>query len=251
MRTWEKDGVGKSSKWQRRIMEDFRQGGTQSIGETAALQNYLNGLSTDILQEMYEYDSEVLLEMLVNCFGTKKSFEIYMDIMDNCNIDYEKEFYKAAEALNKANNTIKELNETADKALEDRNIAQEQSRKDSREKEEKALELEDVKKKAQELKEELERLQKYHHEKNQEEVLLRTDIHIRNNSYLGRIEKLENENKELKAEIYDMRKEKKNEGKTVTVHLQGYSRGNCENVLSAVCKGCMDKIPGFINNTRI
>lgn len=82
MAVWEKDGIGTSDKWLRRVIEDFRSEGTKDMHSTNLLRVYMDRLSLDILKDLYVMDKEALLEILVNCYSTQDAFQKYKDIIE-------------------------------------------------------------------------------------------------------------------------------------------------------------------------
>lgn len=77
MATWERDGTGTSTKWLRRVLEDFRTEGTKDMNSTQCLRDYMARLSNDRMKEMYNMDEDAFLEILLNCFVPKVAFGMY------------------------------------------------------------------------------------------------------------------------------------------------------------------------------
>ena len=56
MTVWEKDGCGTSTKWLRRVIEDFKTDGTQNMKSTDLLKNWIEKVDRTGLKEMFTMD---------------------------------------------------------------------------------------------------------------------------------------------------------------------------------------------------
>jgi hypothetical protein len=76
MQIWEKTAIGIDRKALLGILKEFRQNGIQGISSNMQLTIYLKRLSTEKVFEMIDIDREATLQMLVDCLGVEKAFEI-------------------------------------------------------------------------------------------------------------------------------------------------------------------------------
>lgn len=72
---WQKEGCGTDSRTLRKVIEEFRENGVQGIKSSSCLTAYIEKLSDSTLLEMYRIDSDVTLQIMVDCLGVREAFE--------------------------------------------------------------------------------------------------------------------------------------------------------------------------------
>lgn len=72
---WQQDGCGIDERSIRRVIGEFRENGVQGIESSSCLTAYIEKLSDSTLLEMYRIDSDVTLQIMVDCLGVREAFE--------------------------------------------------------------------------------------------------------------------------------------------------------------------------------
>lgn len=123
---WQADGLGKDKETLEKVLRIFRSDGVQGIESQQALNGYIERLSNDSLQNMYEIDEEATIQILVDCFGAVAAFHKFALIVEYIDIN-KKELERAGwispaaytEAVGKYEERAKKLEEQKDRILSD------------------------------------------------------------------------------------------------------------------------------------
>lgn len=122
LQIWERDGLGVDADSLKKVLETFKEEGTQGLKSQMALKDYLTKADDDALLKVYEMDPDTMTELLATCFGARIAFA-EINRMTAC-IKPEKvdslgwispDVY--AEVAAKYEKRVKDLNEEKDRIL--------------------------------------------------------------------------------------------------------------------------------------